>query len=169
MRLVEENLALVGSVISKYYPYLTNHHEYDDLFQTGCLGLIKAAKLYKGKLLKYEFSTVAFFHIRAQLNYIARRFHSKKYGPSFHERSLDELINENQSLGDVIGCDDYDSIDNVIVLQRLFNVLNERERKVMHMHLEGYTAREIGDVVGVTGSYIGKIERGAIEKMKTAL
>jgi RNA polymerase sigma-B factor len=57
-KLVEENLPLVGYVISKYYPSIVGTPEYDDYFQSGAVGLVIAAKKFNPRL-GYAFSTYA--------------------------------------------------------------------------------------------------------------
>lgn len=168
--IVVDNMGIVGVVIKKHFAWMLNIYDYDDLFQVGCLGLIHAAKQYKGKLLQYSFTTVATYHIRSFLHNEARKLYQAKREKELTNLSLDAEIAENCSLNDIVTDkpDVFNDIENKVTLEQLYRQLNEREIVVINMRLEGYKQQEIAKLLNVSQSYAARIENGAIKKMQQA-
>lgn len=90
-KLILDNLGLVGKIAKKY---CNQRFEYEDLFQTGCIGLIKAAKRYSNT--NFKFSTYAYRYIYGEIfNFINSS--SGIYMPRnaiSHKRKLDKIKNK---------------------------------------------------------------------------
>ncbi len=95
-QLIEDNINLVYSVVSKEYP--TYLHD-DDIIQSGMLGLCKAAE--KWDETKSKFSTYAWRCIRNEINqeFINRKPHSNNI-------SLETKVSDDGTLGDLLVGDD---------------------------------------------------------------
>lgn len=77
---VENNLKLVWSIVNKFN---RSHSIKDDLFQSGCIGLIQAAKKYD-KSLGTQFSTFAFPYILGEIKAFLRKQTPIKFSKSFY-------------------------------------------------------------------------------------
>lgn len=85
------------------------------------------------------------------------------------------------TLVDVLECDEEDAIDKISMksdIQGIYavygEVLNEREKKIIALRYglfggEEYTQREIGKMLGISRSYVSRIEKSALEKMREAM
>ena len=175
-RLIEHNLRLVAHVVRKYtVPGLTQ----DDLVSVGTLGLIKAVNTYKPDA-KTPLSTYA---ARCIENEILMYFRSQKKLQG--EVSLSDSIETDKEgnalqLMDVVGVDDtmledlYDR-DSALRLRRLVKeCLTQRESEVIRLRygLGGtvpLTQREIASTFGISRSYVSRIEKRALEKLRAEL
>lgn len=95
-QLIEENYRLVWSVVNRF-PYMRDEKE--DLFQTGCIGLIMAAKKFdpsKG----FAFSTFAMPYILGEIrNYLREKSHLKVSKQSYRiSRQIQEILSKNNQL-----------------------------------------------------------------------
>ncbi len=172
-KLIEHNLRLVAHIIKKYY---AASREQDDLISIGTIGLIKAATTFN-----YEKGTrFATYASRCIENEILMYFRNKrKYaGDVFISEPIDTDKDGNAlTLSDVMTSDEniYDSIDLSIRSEQLYRymgeVLTEREQKILTMRygLRGcrpMTQREVAKVLGISRSYISRIEKKALETLK---
>jgi len=173
--LIERNLRLVAHIIKKYQ-YLDEDPE--DLISIGTIGLIKAVVTFdpdKGTRL-------ATYAARCIENEILMMLRSKK--KTSKEVSLYEPIGTDREgneiqLFDIIETSEDDAQKRVALkddIQLLYNklesVLSPRERMVLKMRYglhneEEYTQREIAAKLGISRSYVSRIEKSAIEKLRT--
>lgn len=174
--LILHNLRLVVHVAKKYY---SQTGEQDDLISIGTVGLIKAVDSYDpAKKIK-----LATFAARCIENEIFMHFRRMKRRNA--EVSLQETL-ETDKDGNVLEIMDTLSYEEdlpeklgiqeqVALLEReLDNVLDEREKFIMvrRYGLRGHktmTQREIAALCGISRSYISRIEKGALEKLRAAL
>lgn len=173
--LIEHNLRLVAHIVKKYQ-YLEVDHE--DLISIGTIGLIKAVVTFdvdKGTRL-------ATYAARCIENEILMMLRTKK--KTTKEVSLYEPIGTDCEgneirLYDIIENseeDFYDRIElkeNVLKLyEKVESELSARERLVLRMRYglyneEEYTQREIANRLGISRSYVSRIEKSAIEKLRS--
>ena len=171
--LVERNLRLVAHIVKKYN---NTGKDIDDLISIGTIGLIKAITTFdmdKGTRL-------ATYAARCIENEILMTIRSdKKYKI---EVSLQEPIGVDKegneiSLFDILGTDRDDVIDEVnlkLQTNKLYNAINEvlkdREKIIIELRyglIDGVckTQREIAKLLGISRSYVSRIEKRAIDKL----
>lgn len=175
--LISHNLRLVAHIVKKYG---CAPSESDDLISIGTIGLIKAVQTFD-----YEkgcrFATYA---SRCVENEILMYFRSaKKLGAEVRfDEPVDTDKNGNSlTLMDIIADDDMpvpekcELNSNIRSLRdSLGKVLDERERQIIVMRYgleenEPLTQREIARELGISRSYVSRIEKKAIEKLRSAL
>jgi RNA polymerase sporulation-specific sigma factor len=168
--LVERNLRLVAHIIKKY-----DGEDFDDLVSIGTIGLIKAVNTYNpGRATR-----LATYASRCIENEILMYYRSRKKLRS--EFSIFEPIGTDKdgnelSFIDVLGTDPETVIDTVsgkFENERLWSKLeslNIQEKKVLIMRygLKGslsFTQREIAKKLGISRSYVSRIEKKAINRL----
>lgn len=172
-KIIEHNLRLVSHIIRKYY----SSYEYpDELLSIGSLGLIKAVDSFKP-----GFGTrFATYGARCVQNEILMFFRSKK------KRGVEISINDQIDIDkdgnpltylDIISVEE--SIESELDLkahiskirQLVDSVLSPREKEIIVLRygLKGYqprTQREVAKYMGISRSYVSRIEKKALEKLK---
>jgi len=173
--LIERNLRLVAHVIKKYQ-YLDEDPE--DLISIGTIGLIKAVVTFNPE----KGTRLATYAARCIDNEILMMLRSKK--KTSKEVSLYEPIGTDREgneiqLFDIIETSEDDAQKKValkddiqLLYSKLESVLTARERLVLKMRYglhneEEYTQREIAAKLGISRSYVSRIEKSAIEKLRT--
>lgn len=171
--LVEHNLRLVAHIVKKYQNV---GEDMEDLISIGCVGLIKAIDTFdagKGRLATYA--------CRCIDNELLMLLRSKK--KTSREISLFEAIGQDKEgneirLVDVIEQQQPDVIERMEQsnnTKKLFallqNCLTEREREILVLRygLNGNkeaTQNQIGEKLGISRSYVSRIEKKAIEKLR---
>ena len=172
--LIERNLRLVAHVIKKYQ-YLDEDPE--DLISIGTIGLIKAVVTFnpdKGNRLAAYASKCVENEILMYLR--AKKKTSKEislYEPIGTDREGNEI-----KLYDIIETDEADVPEKIHLkenIQKLYdkveNEPSQRERLVLKMRYglyngEEYTQREIARQLGISRSYVSRIEKSAVEKLR---
>lgn len=171
--LIEHNLRLVSHIIKKYY---ANYDEQEDLVSIGTIGLIKAIDSFdcdKGVRL-------ATYAARCVENEILMYFRSKKKEAS--NISVNEPIDtdsegEPLTIIDTIYCDDTisDDIDLKNKTKALYRFVEEitddRDREIIIRRYGLYnqkelTQREIAVKMGISRSYVSRIEKRVLEELK---
>lgn len=174
--LVEHNLRLVAHIIKKYY---TQTDDVDDLISIGTIGLIKGINTYKPD----KGVRLATYASRCCENEILMHFRSRKKmaGDLSLSDALDTDSEGNSlSLMDIVSSDDElcDKIGNFEICEKLREcidtVLTEREAKIIKIrygidNLEPKTQRETAEKCGISRSYVSRIEKKALEKLREAL
>lgn len=174
-RLIEHNLRLVVHVVRKYY----SSGNSDELISTGSVGLIKAVDTYKPDG-GTRFATYA---VKCIQNEILMQFRAQK--KLVGEVSINEAVDSDKDGNpltyiDVIGCDDTvcDDIDRKIKLERLISYIKEhlsgREKQIIILRyglgLEApQTQREVAELLGISRSYVSRLEKSVLERIKEAL
>lgn len=171
--LVERNLRLVAHIVKKYsFP----GREIDDLISIGTVGLIKAIDSFdyeKGTRL----ATYAARCIENEILMLIRNNKKSKGEVFLHDPiGIDKEGNEI-SLIDVLSTDEdsvVDIVENKIQIKRLYKKMNicltDRERRIIEMRyglLDGNpkTQREIAGMLGISRSYVSRIEKRALKKL----
>ena len=170
--LIEHNLRLVAHVVKKYY----TADEQDDLISIGTIGLIKAVNTFKSDK-KIRLATYA---ARCIENEILMHFrNNKKYAQDVYiSDPIDTDKNGNTlTLIDIIADEGNieDEIDTKIKVHKLRTILNgaldERELQIINMRYglggeKELTQREIAKKLGISRSYVSRIETAALEKLR---
>lgn len=172
--LVEHNLRLVAHIAKKYSNTGKNP---DDLISIGTIGLIKAVNTYKkGKSVR-----LATYAAKCIENEILMNIRASKKARL--EVSLNEPIGTDKdgneiSFNDILGTEAdaiLDDIDGKMQIKKLYRavtqLLTERERTVIVMRfgLSGQNAktqREVAKALGISRSYVSRIEKKAVEKLR---
>lgn len=172
--LIEHNLRLVAHVIKKYQNL---EEDPEDLISIGTIGLIKAVVTFnpdKGNRL-------AAYASRCVENEILMYLRSRKKNGK--EISLYEPIGTDREgneirLYDIMETDEADIPDRIhlkeniqTLYEKVENELSSREKLVLKMRYglyngEEYTQREIAGQLGISRSYVSRIEKSAVEKLR---
>ena len=174
--LILHNLRLVAHIVRKYYSQNKNQ---DDLVSIGTIGLVKAVDTFNVEN-GARFATYASKCIQ---NEILMSFRAQKKHSS--EISINETIDVDRdgnplSYMDVISSDEdiAEEVDRKILTTKALSciktVLTLRERQIIIMRYglfgsEELTQREIAEKLGISRSYVSRIEKSALEKLKSAL
>ncbi len=175
-KLIEHNLRLVAHIVRKYY---SSNPAEEDLISIGTIGLIKSVDSFdidNGA----RFATYAAKCIQ---NEILMYFRSQK--KLSQEVSINETIDTDRDGNpltyiDIIKCDDTiaDDIDAKIKLTKaaeyIMKGLNEREREIITMRYglgsaPAKTQRETAQILGISRSYVSRIEKTALDKIRSVL
>lgn len=160
--MVKNNMGLVTHIVIKF----NGVAEFDDLFQVGCIGLIKAVRSFdisKG----FAFATFATPVIRNEILMYLRRERNR-----IKTSSLNKIINDENmyEVGDLI--ESNFSLDDEIVCRDLLkhlNIglgkLNARDRKIVIWYISGHKQDDIAKKIGVSQAQISRIIRGFREKV----
>ena len=175
-RLVEHNLRLVAHIIKKYY---TQSADQEDLISIGTIGLIKGITSFNPD----KGARLATYAARCIENEILMYFRSQRKLQG--EVSLSDSIETDKEgnalqLMDVVGVDDtmLDDIhdrDSALRLRHLIQErLTPREAEIVRLRygLGGtvpLTQREIATSFGISRSYVSRIEKRALEKLRAEL
>ena len=172
--LIEKNLRLVAHIVKKYQP---TEEETEDLLSIGTIGLIKAVVTFDSE----KCVRLGTYAAKCIENEILMYLRAKK--KTLREVSLYEPIGTDREgneiqLFDIIEANEND-IHQKISLQGdietlyrcLESKLSKRERMVLKMRYglyneEEYTQREIARQLGISRSYVSRIEKSAIEKLR---
>ena len=174
--LVERNLRLVAHIAKKYQNV---EEDMEDLISIGCIGLIKAVNSFdsgKGRLATYA--------CRCIDNELLMMLRSRK--KLSREVSLYEPIGQEKEgnaihLLDVIEEKQKDIVEDMELgrnIRRLFSALDhclsDREYRILVMRygLRGqkeHTQQEVGDILGISRSYVSRMEKRALHKLASKL
>lgn len=175
-KLIEHNLRLVAHITKKYY---ANSGDQDDLISIGTIGLIKAVTSFKSD----KGSRFATYASRCIENEILMHFRNVK--KSAQDVSISDTIDtdrDGNSLTyiDVMAEEDtlFEDIELKLRTTSLYNALESalgsREREIITLRYGLYgrkplTQRETADKLGISRSYVSRIEKKALEILKEKL
>ena len=175
-KLITHNLRLVVYIAKKFDTYGSN---VEDLISIGTIGLIKAVNTFKtDKNIK-----LATYASRCIENEIL--MYLRKYSGLKNEISIDEPLNVDWDgnellLSDVLGSDP-NEISSIIenesekeMLVGLVQKLNSREKTIMCLRFglsgeEEMTQKDVADKLGISQSYISRLEKRIIGKLRTEI
>lgn len=170
--LIEHNLRLVVFIAKKYEGDKT---PLEDLISIGSMGLIKGVETFKpDKNIK-----LATYASRCIENEILMHFRKTKKEKC--EVSLDETLNVDSDgnelvLADVLGTDEnmlYEDLlfdERIKLMYKALNSLKPRERRIISLRFglnneEAMTQREVAIFLGISQSYISRLEKKIIDKL----
>ena len=172
--LILHNLRLVSHIVRKYYGTVKNQ---EDLVSIGTIGLIKAVDTFKPE----NGTRFATYAAKCIQNEILMHFRSQKKMSA--EVSIEDTIDVDRDGNPLTYMDVIATEDNMAeetdarvksrrVRQLVATVLDERERQIITLRygLSGATPRtqrEVAALLGISRSYVSRIEKAALEKLKT--
>lgn len=171
--LIEHNLRLVVYIAKRFE---NTGIDMEDLTSVGTIGLIKAVNSFNSDK-KIKLATYASRCIENEILMYLRKISKIK-----NEVSLDEPLNTDWEgnvllLGDILGTDAdviYKDIESSVekdLLRQSFMKLNDRERTIMELRFglmgrEERTQKEIADMMGISQSYISRLEKKILTRLK---
>ena len=175
-KLITHNLRLVVYIAKKFEGTASC---VEDLISIGTIGLIKAVKTFcPEKNIK-----LATYASRCIENEIL--MHLRKTSSLRVEVSIDEPLNIDWDgnellLSDVLGSDGeeinkgIETYDEAVLLHRLIDRLSPRERLIMELRFgfsgnREHTQKEVADKLGISQSYISRLEKKIIDRMRTEI
>ena len=175
-RLILHNLRLVSHIVRKYYASAKNQ---EDLISIGNLGLIKAVDTFQTS----NGARFATYAARCIQNEILMHFRAQKKLAA--EVSIHDTIDVDRdgnplTYMDVISCDESipeeigQKLSSEKVKRYVHSVLDKREQQIITLRYglgsrPPLTQRQIAERLGISRSYVSRIEKGAIEKLKEAM
>ena len=172
-KLIEHNLRLVVFLAKKYE---NTNIDLEDLVSIGTIGLIKGINTYKmGKNIKL--ATYASRCIDNEILMFLRKNKKRKTEISFEDSLSYDADGYELHLEDVLGTDSdivtkelEDKIERKILIEEI-EKLNERDKKIMILRYglfgnEEVTQKDVADMLGISQSYISRIEKKVIKRLK---
>ena len=174
--LITHNLRLVVYIARKFE---SSGVGVEDLISIGTIGLIKAVNTFCPEK-NIKLATYASRCIENEILMYLRKTNNTR-----GEISIDEPLNVDWDgnellLSDVLGSDpdiinqDIESQDEKNILMRSIDQLESRERMIMHMRFgledgKERTQKEVADILGISQSYISRLEKRIIERLRRDL
>lgn len=172
--LIERNLRLVAHVAKKY---INQGEETEDLIAVGTIGLIKAVVTFDHQK-NNKLATYAARCVENELLMLFRNRRKISRDVSIYEPIGTDKEGNEISLLDILESEKTDIIEQIqqknnarklIFLMK--HELDERERNILRMRYgigteKERTQREIAEILGISRSYVSRIEKTAIEKLK---
>lgn len=174
--LIKHNLRLVVFIAKKY----TNYPDQDELISVGTLGLIKAINTFQdGK--GTQLATYASRCIENEILMAMRGYKKIQSNVSLYDTFGTDKEGNDVAIIDMLSIDEssvYANLENKFVraaLQKLMvKYLNEREKLIVDYRYglsddKQLTQQETADRLGISRSYVSRIEKGALKKLKEAI
>ena len=174
--LITHNLRLVVYIARKFE---NTGVSAEDLVSIGTIGLIKAVRTFS-PARNIKLATYASRCIENEILMYLRKTNALK-----NEVSIDEPLNVDWDgnellLSDVLGSDPdvvnrgIEMEDEKNLLIKTVNSLDERERTIMYMRFglggeKEYTQKEVADILGISQSYISRLEKRIIGRLKKTI
>jgi RNA polymerase sporulation-specific sigma factor len=171
--LIERNLRLVVYIARKFENTGIN---IEDLISIGTIGLIKAVNTFNPEK-KIKLATYASRCIENEILMYLRRNNKLKSEISFDEPLNIDWDGNELLLSDVLGTDDDVITKNLEtkvdkhLLQNALSQLNAREKQIMELRFgligeEEKTQKDVADMLGISQSYISRLEKKIIRRLK---
>ena len=171
--LIVHNLRLVVYIARKFDAAGAN---IEDLISIGTIGLMKAVKTFKADK-NIKLATYASRCIENEILMYLRKTNNLKTELSFDEPLNVDWDGNELLLSDVLGSEpdvvnhDVEIQDERRIVAKLVDNLPERERKIMQMRFgfkgyEVHTQKQVADILGISQSYISRLEKKIIAKLK---
>lgn len=173
--LVKHNLRLVAHIAKKY----SNYGDNDELISIGSIGLMKAIDSFK----QDKGTQLATYASRCIENEILMTMRTSKKHRS--NVSLNEPIGVDKDGNELVIMDMLeadtsviDDVENTIMMEKLLKitkaVLNEREYQIVRLRyglggIGALTQREVADKFNISRSYVSRIEKKALEKIRQSV
>ena len=175
-KLIEHNIRLVVFLAKKYE---NTGYELEDLVSIGSIGLIKGINTYKiDKNIKL--ATYCSRCIANEILMFLRKNKRRKSEISFEDALNYDAEGNELHLEDILGTDEdivykeFESKVDKVLLESELNMLNDRERHIMKLryglnNTEEYTQKEVANMLGISQSYISRIEKKVIKRLKSVM
>ena len=175
-KLIEHNIRLVVFLAKKYE---NTGYDLEDLVSIGSIGLIKGINTYKmNKNIKL--ATYCSRCIANEILMFLRKNKRRKSEISFEDALNYDAEGNELHLEDILGTDEdivYKEFESKVdkkMLENELNSLNDRERHIMKLryglnNTEEYTQKEVANMLGISQSYISRIEKKVIRRLKNTM
>ena len=179
--LIEHNLRLVAHIAKKY---TTSGRiasvDFDDIISIGSIGLIKAIDSFNSgksaRLATYAARCIEneiLMYIRSSKKYSNDIFLQDPLGHDFDGNEI-TVMDMVKSDDDPVPDEVSDKIDITRMMRKIDEVLDEREREIIRLRYavcggEEMTQREIASMLGISRSYVSRIEKKALKKIAACL
>ena len=179
--LIEHNLRLVAHIAKKY---TTSGRiasvDFDDIISIGSIGLIKAIDSFNcgksARLATYAERCIEneiIMYIRSSKKYSNDIFLQDPIGHDFDGNEI-TVMDMVKSDDDPVPDEVSDKIDITRMMRKIDEVLDEREREIIRLRYavcggEEMTQREIASMLGISRSYVSRIEKKALKKIAACL
>lgn len=174
--LIEHNLRLVVFLAKKYE---NTGYELDDLVSIGSIGLIKGINTYKPDK-NIKLATYASRCIANEILMFLRKNKKRKTEISFEDALNYDNEGNELHLEDILGTEDdlvskeYEDKVDKLALQKEINKLKPRDKQIMVMryglnNTKEYTQKEVAELLGISQSYISRIEKKVIKNLKIVM
>ena len=175
-KLIEHNIRLVVFLAKKYE---NTGYDLEDLVSIGSIGLIKGINTYKmDKNIKL--ATYCSRCIANEILMFLRKNKKRRTEISFEDALNYDAEGNELHLEDILGTDEdivykeFESKIDKCLLERELNSLNDRERHIMKLryglnNTEEYTQKEVAKMLGISQSYISRIEKKVIKQIKNIM
>ncbi len=172
-KLIEHNLRLVVYLSKKYE---NTKVDLEDLVSIGTIGLIKGVNTYKlDKNIKL--ATYASRCIDNEILMYLRKNKKRKTEVSFEDSLSYDAEGNELHLEDILGTDadivtkGIEEENDKKILQKEINKLNKRDRQIMILRYglfnnEEMTQKDVAKMLGISQSYISRIEKKVIKRLK---
>lgn len=177
-KLIKHNLRLVAFIVKKHYP---DYRDRDDLISIGMIGLIKAAQTFDYER-SVSFSTYAGKCINNQIRMYFRKIKHQQTEVYMNDPMDCDKDGNTVTLADIFRdpADVAQQADLNINVQKLYRYiseeLDEREKQILTkrygLNFSGFhtdkilTQREVAKQLGISRSYVSRIEKKALEKLR---
>ncbi len=174
--LIEHNLRLVVFLAKKYE---NTGFDIEDLVSIGSIGLIKGINTYKPDK-NIKLATYASRCIANEILMFLRKNKRKRIEVSL-ESTLNYDVEGNElHLEDILGTSidevpkKFENIMDKATLKKEIETLGEREKEIMTLryglnNTEEYTQKEVAELLGISQSYISRIEKKVVKKLQTIM
>ena len=171
--LIEHNLRLVAYIARRFENTGIN---IEDLISIGTIGLIKSINTYRSDR-NIKLATYASRCIENEILMHLRKTAAQKVEVSFDEPLNTDWDGNELLLSDILGTEDdtvlrpiEDDVDRQL-LSRALSRLSERERRIITLRFglggeEEKTQKEVADIMGISQSYISRLEKRIIARLK---
>lgn len=174
-QLIEHNLRLVVYLAKKFE---NTGVCVEDLISIGTIGLIKGINTFNPEK-KIKLATYASRCIENEILMYLRRNNRVKLEVSFDEPLNTDWDGNELLLSDILGTDEdviYKDIETEVeisLLKKAMLSLNERERQIIELRFgvnrvenKELTQKEVADILGISQSYISRLEKKIMERLK---
>ncbi len=171
--LIEHNLRLVVYISKRFENTGVN---IEDLISIGTIGLIKAVNTFNSSK-NIKLATYASRCIENEILMYLRKISSQRTEISFDEPLNTDWDGNELLLSDILGTDEdevarplEDDADRQMLMQAI-STLGERERSIILMRFglssgHEYTQKQVADIMGISQSYISRLEKRIIEQLR---
>ena len=172
-KLIEHNLRLVAHIVKKYE---NSSYDPDDLISIGTIGLVKGIDSYKMNK-KVKLTTYAARCIENEILMFLRKNAGRRVEVSFDEPLNTDYDGNELLLSDVLGTEAdvvmrplEDDVD-LCLLASALDTLSPREREIITLRFglgggKEQTQKEVADRLGISQSYISRLEKRIIQRLK---
>ena len=175
-KLIEHNLRLVVFLAKKYE---NTQVSIEDLVSIGSIGLIKGINTYKPDK-NIKLATYASRCISNEILMFLRKNKKRRKDVSLEEALNYDAEGNELHLEDVLGTDadlvpnEYEKKVDKEFLSKEIENLNKRDKEIMTLryglnNTKEYTQKEVAEMLGISQSYISRIEKKVIKKLKQVM